>query len=91
MHEGALRTLKTTHLPVTDGGVWTREVGVKKLFLIIVLCATQAACVSYTPASASDGVLLSFNDLANEITVDVETTDTADKSQLPEDRPLGTP
>jgi hypothetical protein len=63
----------------------------KKSFLIISLCIIQAACAGQAPFPRSDGVLLSFNDLASEITVDIETADTADKDRLPADAPLGTP
>ncbi len=63
----------------------------KKSFLIILLCTIQTACATQAPFPRSDGVLLSFNDLASEITVDIETTDTPDKNRLPVDAPLGTP
>ena len=63
----------------------------KKLFLIIALCAFQAACVSQPPATRGDGVLLSFSDLASQITVGFESVDTVDEDRLPEDMPLGTP
>jgi hypothetical protein len=63
----------------------------KKLISIIALCAVQSACVSQAPASRGDGVLLSFADLASEITVGVETADTSESDQLPDDMPLGTP
>ena len=63
----------------------------KKFILIIALCASQTACVSQIPAMQGDGVLLSFNDLASEITVGFETADTPDKDSLPDDMPRGTP
>ena len=63
----------------------------KKFLLIIVLCASQTACVSQAPAIRGDGVLLSFNDLASEITVGFETADTPDRDPLPDDMPRGTP
>lgn len=63
----------------------------KTFFLIIALCVSQAACVSQSHVAREANVLLSFSDLANEITVGVETMDTTDADVLPNDMPMGTP
>ena len=47
----------------------TREVEMKKSIIIMCLCALQAACASQPAATDSGSALLSFNDLASEITV----------------------
>ena len=44
----------------------------KKLIVIIGLCALQGACASQQPAPADSRVLLSYQDLATEITVGLE-------------------
>ena len=76
---------------MTENGVETREVDMKTFFLIIALCVSQAACVSQSHVAREANVLLSFSDLANEITVGVETMDTTDADVLPNDMPMGTP
>lgn len=45
----------------------------KKLFIIMVLAALQVACSAQAMAPAPQGALLSFSDLAAEITVNHET------------------
>lgn len=44
----------------------------KKSLLIIVLCLLQGACASQPEAVSSAGTLLSYADLATEITVGFE-------------------
>ena len=63
----------------------------KKYFLIIALCVIQSACAGQAPNPGGSGALLTFSDLASEITVGVETTDTPETDRLPDDLPLGTP
>jgi hypothetical protein len=63
---------RKTETFVTDGGRKTREVGMKKLIVIITLCALQAACAGQQPVPADDGVLLSYQELATEITVGLQ-------------------
>jgi hypothetical protein len=59
---------------ITEGAQLTREVLMKKLFIIIGLASLQLACTTQPPQPAPQGALLSFNDLAGEITVNRETT-----------------
>lgn len=47
----------------------TREVEMKNPFIIIVILVFQTACSTLAPQSASQGALLSFTELAGEITV----------------------
>lgn len=51
----------------------------KKSLLIITLCAIQGACASQPAAVSNAGTLLSYADLATEITVGFE--DLADRKQ----------
>jgi hypothetical protein len=44
----------------------------KKLIVILALCALQAACAGRQPMPAEDSVLLSYQELATEITVGLE-------------------
>ena len=55
-----------------DCGRMTREVIMKKLIVIITLCVLQAACAGQHPMPVEDGVLLSYQELATEITVGLE-------------------
>ena len=62
-----------------------------KWLLIIALGGFHAGCAGQAPASRTDGVLLGFSELAQEITVGVEATDAPAKATPPADAPLGTP
>ena len=63
----------------------------KNMFLIINLCLIQCACSSQ-PQPAEDGrALLSFSDLANEITVGFEDGDSKRVPTPDGDTPVGTP
>jgi hypothetical protein len=46
----------------------------KKLFIIIGLASLQLGCTTQPPQPAPQGALLSFNELAGEITVNREMT-----------------
>jgi hypothetical protein len=63
----------------------------KKLFVIMLLCATTVGCAGQHAAHHANGVLLSYQDLATEITVGLEqwTDDAVDRPV--EDPLLGTP
>ena len=50
----------------------------KKWIAIIVLCTMQAACSGQQPKPAERGALLSYEDLATEITVGLEAWDSGD-------------
>ncbi len=57
-----------------DGDQLTREVKMKKLLFIIALLAFQVACTTQPPLPVRQGALLSFTDLAGEMTVNYEVT-----------------
>ena len=52
-----------------ERGAETREVVMKKIMFIIGLCVLQCACAVQNPQPVNSESLLSFADLANEITV----------------------
>ena len=75
----------------TDGERMTREVTMKSTLFIIALCLLLGAC-STQPQAPHDGLtLLSFDDLANEITVAFENIDETQAAMVQPDSPLGTP
>ena len=75
----------------TDGERMTREVTMKSTLFIIALCLLLGAC-STQPQARHDGrALLSFDDLANEITVAFENIDETQAAMVQPDSPLGTP
>ena len=69
----------------------TREVEMKKSLLIICLCFIQAACSTQAVVSDSAPSLLTFSDLANEITVGYRDISTDTPARSDEDEILGTP
>ena len=69
----------------------TREVEMKKSLLIILLCATQYGCSTQTGTLDTQNTLLSYNDLANEITVDYENVSGRSIDRRNDDEPLDTP
>jgi hypothetical protein len=74
-----------------DGDTANTEVAMKKSIFIMLLVASQAACTTPGPASGNDGVLLSFQELANEITVGSENPEPIQVTASTDDMPLGTP
>ena len=52
-----------------DDGQLTREVRMKKIFIIIALATLQSGCSTQAAQPNPKGALLSFTDLAAEITV----------------------
>jgi len=69
----------------------TREVIMKNLFLIISLCLLQCACASQSQPPEDSHALLSFSELANEITVGFEDGGSERVLTPAGDTPLGTP
>ena len=63
----------------------------KKLMFIIVLSETLSACASPSGTLADEGSLLSFADLANEITVGFEERSPPEIREAEIEGPLGTP
>ena len=63
----------------------------KKSLLIICLCVFQAACAAQPVGTDSGLSLLSFNDLANEITVGYRDISTERASGADNDEPADTP
>jgi len=64
---------------------------VKKSLLIIMLCAMQGACASQSGVVSDANVLLSYTDLATEITIGYEDLAGA-RSRVPsDDEPVDTP
>jgi len=74
-----------------DGETANTEVAMKKSIFIMLLVALQAGCTTPGPASDNDRVLLSFQELANEITVGSETREPIQANTIADDMPLGTP
>jgi len=62
----------------------------KNILSIIMLCVFQGACSTPAVVSHGSSSLLSFNDLANEITVAYEDMST-NQPAADDDGPLGTP
>jgi hypothetical protein len=77
--------------PKLEERLSTREVEMKKYLFIIVLCSALGACVSSPGARTGDSDLLSFTDLANEITVGFEERRVKPERQAEIEGPLGTP
>ena len=69
----------------------TREVKMKKSLLIICLCAFQAACSSQPIVTTDGSALLSFSDLANEITVGYRDISRDIPTDQDDKETLGTP
>lgn len=63
----------------------------KNFIFFIVLCFSQAACSTPGTARSENGTLLSFQDLANEITVAYDDMDRQERGRSPEANPIGTP
>ena len=63
----------------------------KKSLLIILLCALQSACSTQSAALSGENTLLSYADLANEITVGFEDMIGREPTVQPVDEPLETP
>lgn len=63
----------------------------KNAFFIITLSVLQAACAGQAQVSGGAGALLSFAELANEITVGVEELGNERAVDAPGITPLGTP
>ena len=75
-----LRTTLNTELKAqfaSDGEFLTREVIVKKSFIIMLLTSMQFGCSLQQPLQGDDYALLSFAELATEITVAYEEHDSA--------------
>ena len=73
------------------GGPQTREVDVKKSLLTIALCAFQGACASQPDVVDDTGTLLSYSDLATEITVGYEDLAGRERKVQPDDELVDTP
>jgi hypothetical protein len=69
----------------------TREVNMKKCIFIIALCASLGACATTSGPQTGDKDLLSFSDLANEITVGFEDRNNTQAREAEIEGPLGTP
>ena len=76
---------------VMDAEPKTREVEMKKMLTIILLCAFTGACSTQAPTVSTNRTLLSFNELATEITVGYEELAASTAREPEADRPLGTP
>ena len=63
----------------------------KKSLLIILLCAVQSACSTPSVAQSGENALLSYADLANEITVGYEEMAGRESTVQSVDKPLETP
>mgnify|MGYP001814825900 FL=1 len=63
----------------------------KKLLFIIVLAAFQSGCASQSGYPGRGGTLLSFEDLASEITVGYEVLADEKAPDTDIEGPLGTP
>jgi uncharacterized lipoprotein YajG len=75
----------------TDGECMAREVTMKNALFTIALCLFLGAC-STQPQARHDGrTLLSFDDLANEITVGFKDIDETQAAVVHPELPLGTP
>lgn len=77
--------------PATEERLATREVDMKKFIFIIILSAALSGCASPSGMLADEGSLLSFADLANEITVGFEEQSPAEILEAEIEGPLGTP
>ena len=77
--------------PDTEERLPTREVEMKKHIFIIALCFSLGACAGLPGAPAGDSDLLSYADLANEITVGFEARSAAQAREAEIEGPLGTP
>ena len=62
----------------------------KKRLIIICLCFLQAACAVQSMVAGDRGALLSYGDLASEITVAYRDTSTGHAPE-PRDEPVGAP
>jgi uncharacterized protein YcfL len=60
-----------------DGGLATKEVNMKKYIVIIMLILSLSACSMHNGRHADDHTLLSFSQLANEITVAFEVLESS--------------
>ena len=69
----------------------TREVDMKKYLFIIALCYLLGACAASPGPQTGDNDLLSFSDLANEITVGFEDRSNTQAREAEIEGPLGTP
>ena len=69
----------------------TREVDMKKYLFIIALCSSLGACAASPGPQAGDNDLLSFSDLANEITVGFKDRSNTQAREAEIEGPLGTP
>ena len=63
----------------------------KNRIIIIALCATLGACATTSAPQSGDSDLLSFTDLANEITVGFEDRSNTQARTAEIEGPLGTP
>jgi len=63
----------------------------KNLFLIISLCIFQCACANHPQPTEDSRALLSFSDLANEITVGYQVGVSKRVPTQVSDTPAGTP
>jgi hypothetical protein len=63
----------------------------KKCIFIIALCASLGACATQAGPQTDDNDLLSFTDLANEITVGFEIRSDIQARETEIEGPLGTP
>jgi len=63
----------------------------KKLIFIIGLCSALGACATPSGTRAGSGDLLSFAELANEITVGFEQRKPAPQREAEIEGPLGSP
>lgn len=69
----------------------TREVEMKKSLLILLLCAVQGACASHPAVVDNENTLLSYAELANEITVGYENVAGRGIDRQTDDESLDTP
>ena len=69
----------------------TREVEMKKLIFFMCLSAIMTGCISQPSTPSNDDVLLSFDDLATEITVGLEAWDDVVADRRQTDTQMGTP
>lgn len=69
----------------------TREVEMKKLLGIIMLSTFSGACSTQAPVVSTSRTLLTFDELATEITVGYEKVAASTAQEPDSDRPLGTP
>ena len=63
----------------------------RKVIFIMALCTSLGACATGSDARSGDGNLLSFDELANEITVGFEERSNAQVASTSVEGPLGTP